>query len=117
MSTAEKRQANETLVICQRGDLIANSGICALVDGQQVAVFYLPEEQPQVYAIGNWDPIGKANVLSRGIVGDVQGKLVVASPLYKQHFDLITGQCVEQDDIAVPAYNVELVGEQVIVIL
>ncbi|WP_461517484.1 nitrite reductase small subunit NirD [Porticoccus sp.] len=114
MSTAENIQSNETQVICQRNDLIANSGICALIDGQQVAVFYLPEEEPPVYAIGNWDPLGKANVLSRGIVGDIQGQLVVASPLYKQHFDLITGQCVEQDEIKVPAYNVELIGEQVI---
>lgn len=114
MSTAENIQSNDTLVICQHSDLIANSGICALIDGRQVAIFYLPEEEPAVYAIGNWDPIGRANVLSRGIVGDVQGRLVVASPLYKQHFDLITGQCLENDDVSVPVYPIEMAGERVI---
>ncbi|TNF02367.1 MAG: nitrite reductase small subunit NirD [Gammaproteobacteria bacterium] len=114
MSTAENRVSDSAQVICQREDLIPNSGICALVNGQQVAVFYLPEETPQVYAIGNWDPIGKANVLSRGIVGDVQGRIVVASPLYKQHFDLVTGECLENEDTPVPVFSVELVDEQVI---
>ena len=81
--------------ICEQKDLVANSGVCAMVDGQQVALFYLPKETPQVYAIGNWDPIGKAHVLSRGMVGDINERLVVASPLYKQHFDLQTGEGLE----------------------
>jgi len=34
-------------------------------------------------------------VLSRGIVGDVKGERVVASPLYKQHYSLTTGRCLE----------------------
>ena len=58
---------SQATTICDQKDLIANSGICAMVDGQQVALFYLPKETPQVYAIGNWDPIGKAHVLSRGM--------------------------------------------------
>ena len=87
-------------IICQQKDLIANSGICAIVEGQQVALFYLPTETPQVYAIGNWDPIGKANVLSRGMVGDINERLVVASPLYKQHFDLQTGECLEDGELS-----------------
>lgn len=115
MNTAENRVSEHPLVICQHEDLIPNSGICALIDGQQVAVFYLPDEAPQVYAIGNWDPIGKANVLSRGVVGDMQGRLVVASPLYKQHYDLTTGQCLENEDVTVPTYAVELVDSQVVV--
>ena len=115
MNTAENRLSENALVICQHEDLIPNSGICALVNGQQVAIFYLPEEEPQVYAIGNWDPIGKANVLYRGIVGDIQTRLVVASPLYKQHFDLATGQCLENEDVTVPTYQIQLVGEQVVI--
>lgn len=114
MNTAENRLSENARVICQHEDLIPNSGICALVNGQQVAIFYLPEEEPQVYAIGNWDPIGKANVLSRGIVGDVQGRIVVASPLYKQHFDLTTGECLENEDTPVPVFPVELIDGQVI---
>lgn len=104
-------------IICQQKDLIANSGICAIVEGQQVALFYLPKETPQVYAIGNWDPIGKANVLSRGMVGDINERLVVASPLYKQHFDLQTGECLEDGEFSVPVYSVELTADQVLLSL
>ena len=108
---------SQSITLCQQKDLIANSGICAMVEGQQVALFYLPSETPQVYAIGNWDPIGKANVLSRGIVGDVGERLVVASPLYKQHFDLQTGECLEDSEVSVPVYSVELVADQVLLTL
>jgi len=101
--------------LCNKADLIANSGVCALVDGQQIAVFYLPKEQPEVFALGNWDPIGKANVMSRGIVGDIGDKIVVASPLYKQHFELATGQCLEEAEVKVPAYAVAVDGEQVLI--
>ena len=94
------------VTICEQKDLVANSGVCAMVDGQQIALFYLPEETPQIYAIGNWDPIGKANVLSRGMVGDINERLVVASPLYKQHFDLQTGECLEDDEYGVPSSSV-----------
>ena len=58
---------SNSVILCQQADLIPNSGICAQVQGEQIALFYLPRENPQVYAIGNWDPIGKANVLSRGM--------------------------------------------------
>ena len=61
--------------------------MCALLDGQQVAMFRVGDA---VHAIGNHDPASGANVLSRGIVGDVAGELVVASPMYKQHFSLVT---------------------------
>ena len=105
------REAN---YVCSREDLIANSGVCVLLGEAQVAVFYLPEESPSVYGISNWDPIGKANVLSRGIVGDVDGELVVASPLYKQHFSLITGRCVEQEELAVRTFDIVLDGADVL---
>ncbi len=100
--------------VCTLNDLVENSGICALVEGQQIAIFYLPKESPKLYALGNWDPIGKANVISRGILGDVDGRLVVASPLYKQHFDLLTGECLEED-VRLPSFAVAFDGDQVLV--
>jgi len=103
--------------LCKKADLIVNSGVCTLIDNQQIAVFFLPKEQPEIYAVGNWDPIGKANVISRGIVGDIGGKLVVASPLYKQHFDLATGACLEDSESNIPAYSVCIDGEQVLISL
>ena len=95
--------------ICAFEDLVENSGICALVDGQQVAVFLLElQGEQQIYAVGNYDPVGEANVLSRGIVGSLGEQIVVASPLYKQHFDLTSGQCLEQPEVVIPVYGVKL---------
>ena len=105
---------NNSVILCQQADLIPNSGICVQVQGEQIALFYLPQENPQVYAIGNWDPIGKANVLSRGMIGDLNTRLVVASPLYKQHFDLVSGECLEDTNFCVPIYAVAIVADQVL---
>lgn len=89
------------LHICALDDMYPDTGVCALIEGQQVAVFRIHNG---VHAIGNRDPISGVNVLSRGIVGDLGGELVVASPLYKQHFSLITGRCLEEPEHAVPVY-------------
>ena len=87
--------------ICRLEDIVPETGVCALVDGEQVAVFRIEQK---IYAIGNRDPFSGANVLSRGIVGDLKGELVVASPVYKQHFSLLTGRCLEDESVAVPVY-------------
>jgi nitrite reductase (NADH) small subunit len=98
--------------VCSVEDLQPDSGVCALVEGQQVAIFFLSKEKT-VYAIHNYDPIGKANVLSRGLIGDIKGEPVVASPLYKQHFNLKTGVCLEDESIVVPAYLSRIHGSRV----
>ncbi len=94
--------------ICKLDDLIINDGVNSLVGNQQVAIFRTSEDD-KVYAIDNYDPIGKAYVLSRGIVGDIKGEPVVASPLYKQHFSLLTGQCLEDEDVSVFSYPVQVI--------
>lgn len=95
--------------ICRVDDLQPNSGVCALVKGAQVAIFYLPK-QAAIYALNNFDPFGKANVLSRGVIGDLNGQPVVASPLYKQHFNLETGVCLEDAAVRIPAYPVRILN-------
>ena len=102
-------------VICHTSDLVENSGVCALINDEQVALFYIPSTEKKLFAISNWDPFGKANVLSRGILGDVKGTVVVASPLYKQHFDLQTGTCIEDDSICLKTYPVKIEGDKVLV--
>jgi nitrite reductase (NADH) large subunit len=96
--------------ICAIEDIYPESGICALIDGRQIAVFRVRDG---VFAIANHDPASGANVLSRGIVGDLGGELVVASPIYKQHFSLITGRCLEDVSLAVPVYLARISDGQV----
>jgi nitrite reductase (NADH) large subunit len=96
--------------ICALDDIYPEAGVCALIDDQQVAIFRVGEV---VYAIGNYDPASGVNVLARGIVGDLGGELVVASPIYKQHFSLITGRCLEEPELSVPVYLARVNDSQV----
>jgi nitrite reductase (NADH) small subunit len=99
-------QAHWTAV-CRYDDLIPERGVAALVDGAAVAVFRTHDGQ--LYAISNLDPFSNASVLSRGIVGDRGGRPTVASPIYKQVFELTTGICLDDCTVSVCTYRVRLV--------
>lgn len=98
--------------VCQLSDIQPNTGVCALLNGEQVAIFRLSNSD-RVYALSNYDPFSKAYVLSRGIVGDRQGILKVASPIYKQNFNLETGQCLDDESVKIPTFPVRVVDEMV----
>lgn len=116
-SVPRPRSSSDPIAIFSLSELQEDSGACVLINDVQIAVFYLPKETPSLYAMHNWDPLGKANVLYRGIVGDINGELVVASPLYKQHYSLGTGRCLEDEATRVPTYEISLEGDSVIVTL
>lgn len=80
--------------VCDLNDITPNTGVGALVEGKAIALFRVGTEK-RVYALSNKDPFSQANVMSRGIIGDLQGERVIASPIYKQHFSLATGRCLE----------------------
>jgi nitrite reductase (NADH) small subunit len=61
-----------------------------------------------LHAIGNRDPFSGAFVLSRGIVGSSGEAPTVASPLFKQVFELRTGRCLSDPTVAVPVHDVRL---------
>ncbi|KOO02816.1 nitrite reductase small subunit NirD [Vibrio nereis] len=94
--------------VCHIEDIIPGTGVCALVDGEQVAIFR-PTNVEEVYAISNTDPYFQSNVLSRGIICQHQGELWVASPLKKQRFNLTTGICMEDEKFSVRAYKARVV--------
>ncbi|QKE63919.1 nitrite reductase small subunit NirD [Aquipseudomonas campi] len=101
--------------LCSRADLVANSGVVAWVDGAQVALFYLPGEASgkQLYAVDNRDPKSGANVIGRGIVGSLGGDLVIAAPLYKQHYRLEDGTCLEYPEQQLRTWPVRLQDDTV----
>lgn len=90
--------------VCRFEEIIPDTGVCALVDGEQVAVFRVGGGA--LYAIDNIDPDSGAAVLSRGLVGSLGDRVVVASPIHKQHFDLLTGECLEAPSHSVHAWQV-----------
>lgn len=94
--------------VCRLDRLLPGRGMAARVGAEQVALFRVrgPAGGDTVFAVGNRDPFSGAQVLARGIVGDAAGVPKVASPLYKQAFDLRTGVCLDDPAVSVPAYPV-----------
>lgn len=103
---------NFATAACELDFIPEHGGVCALVEDQQVAIFKI---DGAVYATDNYDPFSDAYVLSRGIVGDVDGQLVIASPIYKQHFNLETGACLEDEAVTINTWETEVVDGTVYV--
>lgn len=98
--------------VCKFDDLIDNVGVCVLVNDKQIAIFRLSGSS-MLYAIDNHDPFSDANVLSRGLCGDLKEQPVVASPIYKQHFNLNTGQCLEDEAVKIAVYPIRIINGNV----
>lgn len=100
--------------ICTLSDILPYGGRAAMVDGEQVAIFRIPGEgRDNLYAIANYDPFSQANVISRGLVGCSEGRLNVASPVYKHHYCLSSGICLEDSSVQLKTWNIQLDGETV----
>jgi nitrite reductase (NADH) small subunit len=94
--------------VCRYEDLIPERGVAALVEGAAVAIFRTHDGA--LHALSNLDPFSNASVLSRGIVGDRGGRATVASPIYKQVFELATGTCLDDPTVSITTYPVRVVG-------
>ncbi|MGW3118447.1 nitrite reductase small subunit NirD [Streptomyces sp. NPDC001107] len=101
----ELRLGNDWFAVCELNQLVPGRGVAALLpDGRQVALFR--DRNGELYAIDNRDPFGGAAVLSRGLTGTHQGRPFVASPLLKQRFDLLSGQCLDDESVRIATYEV-----------
>ena len=100
--------------VCGLDDLVPDRGACVLVGPYQVAVFRVAPDGA-VYALSNYDPFSGAYVLSRGIVGSKGDVPKVASPVFKQTFDLRTGQCLEDPAVSVMTVPVRIVDDRVLI--
>ena len=94
-------------------DIPPNAGMAARAGARQIALFYLPDSQQQIYALSNLEPGSGANVLSRGIVGDIAGDPVVISPLYKKRFCLRDGVCPDDTSLRVEVWPVKMAQGEV----
>lgn len=82
-----------TVRVCSLDDLVPERGSVALVEGVQIALIRTHDDV--VHAIANLDPYSGAHVIARGLVGTRAGAPTVISPMYKQVFDLRTGECLD----------------------
>ena len=93
--------------VCTLADISPACGVAALIGDRQIALVR-PDESDTVYALSNYDPFSQAFVIARGIVGDRGGRPKIASPIYKQTFDLETGSCFDDPLVKLPVYPVRL---------
>lgn len=91
--------------ICAVDDITPDTGVAVLIGDVQIAIVRVGEGPgEQIFAVGNYDPFSRAFVIARGIVGDRAGVPKIASPIFKQSFDLTTGQCLDDPNVRLPAY-------------
>ncbi len=98
--------------VCSLDAIAPSTGVSALVGSTQIAIFRLGATD-EVYAIDNFDPFSRTFVMSRGLIGDRQGILKVASPIYKQNFNLKTGECLDDATVKLATYAARVVDNQV----
>lgn len=98
--------------VCALEDVIPGTGVAAMLFGEQIALVR-PRADEAVYALSNFDPFSRAFVVARGIVGDRAGEPKIASPIYKQSFSLLTGECLDDADVRLPVYRVRVVSGRI----
>ncbi|QYN45904.1 nitrite reductase small subunit NirD [Gilliamella sp. ESL0405] len=98
---------SQWITICKLDDILPETGVCALVGNEHVAIFR-PYDTAELYAISNIDPFAEASVLSRGIIGQHENELYVASPLKKQRFRLKDGYCIDDAKYSIAHYQVKV---------
>lgn len=90
-----------------------NLGVAVLMPGNEQAAVFLVDGN--LYALSNIDPYSHAAVMSRGIVGEHEGRPTVASPMLKQKFYLEDGTSLQEDEVTIQTYPVRREGDQVVV--
>ena len=104
-------RSDDWVAVCTFDWLQPERGVAALVGDEQVALFRTFDGM--LYAVGNRDPFSGQYVLSRGIVGTYGDAPTVASPLFKQVFDLRSGVCVTDDTVRIDVHEVRRREDQV----
>ncbi|MGL4170584.1 nitrite reductase small subunit NirD [Morganella morganii] len=98
---------SQWITVCQVSDITPGTGVCALVQGEQVALFR-PYPDERIFALSNIDPFAQASVLSRGLIAEHDGALWIVSPLKKQRFRLTDGLCAEDAAYSVASFAVKV---------
>jgi nitrite reductase (NADH) small subunit len=89
--------------ICALDAIAPGSGEHALVGRLQLAVLRDVSGE-QVYAIDDFDPFSKSYALSRGAVVERDGEPQVESPVFKQSYSLLSGECIEAPSVRLGVY-------------
>jgi nitrite reductase (NADH) small subunit len=93
--------------VCELDRVTPGTGAAAMIDGEQIAVIRGRDGQ-SLYALSNFDPFSRAFVIARGIIGDRDGVPKIASPIFKQNFDLRSGECLDDPEVKLPVFPIRV---------
>lgn len=99
------------LRVCTLDQVPVERGVAVLVEGEQVALFRTATDA--LHAVDNLCPFSGAMVMSRGIVGSRGDAPTVASPIFKQVFDLTTGACLDDAEVSLGVHDVRVLDGEV----
>ena len=102
------------IAVCSVESLIGGRGVAALLpDGRQVAVYLI---DGTVYAVCNIDPVARAAVMSRGLVGDRSGVPAVISPIGKQAYSLADGRGIDDPERGVSVFPARVAADGTVLV-
>lgn len=88
-------------------DFPENGGACVKYKDMQIAVFNFSRRN-EWYACQNLCPHKMQMVLSRGMVGSMDGEPKVACPFHKKAFSLKTGSCLNAEEENISVFPVKI---------
>ena len=102
------------LPACKTTDVPADGGACALIEGEQVAIFNFAR-RGEWYATQNLCPHTQQMILARGMIGSTGEACEpkVACPFHKRTFSLLTGECLNGEECSIRIYPVRVEGDNV----
>ncbi len=98
--------------VCFLSQLRAECGVAAVLADGPVAIFNVGDPG-QIFAVGHIDPRTQTPTIARGLVGSADGEPIVVSPLLKDRFSLVTGECLNADLPPLATYEVSVEQERV----
>lgn len=101
---------------CNVADIPENGGGCALIEGQQIAIFNFTR-RGEWYATQNLCPHRQQMVLSRGMIGSTgtEQEPKVACPYHKKTFSLKTGECMSGDEYEIKTYPIKVENDNIFI--
>jgi nitrite reductase (NADH) small subunit len=96
------------IAVCNVQDIPEDGGACALVNGEQIAIFNF-KRLDKWFATQNMCPHRQQMALSRGMIGTSGTVPKVACPFHKKTFSLEDGHCLNDDACdAIRTYEVKV---------
>jgi nitrite reductase (NADH) small subunit len=88
-------------------DFPEDGGACVKYQDMQIAVFNF-RRRNEWYACQNLCPHKMQMVLSRGMIGSLNGEPKVACPFHKKTFSLKTGECLNAEECTISVFPVRV---------